>query len=55
MGKYSATHVDHKGKMEDEKLLGKFYKRFPALKVMPEVFNYRIDKKTLGMRPTFMI
>ena len=55
VGKYEGEFLDKKGRHDDEKLLYRFYKRFPALKLTPEIFNFQQSNKTLGIRPTFVI
>ena len=55
VGKYDALNLDNKGRNDDEKLLQRFYKKFPALRITPEIFNFSISKNNLSMRPTFAI
>ena len=55
MGKYDGIHLDRKGRTADEKILQRFYRRFPALKITPEIFNFTVSKSNLSMRPTFAI
>ena len=55
IGKYDGANLDKKGRNADEKILHRFYKKFPALKITPEIFNFSISKNNLSMRPTFAI
>lgn len=40
MGRNDTHEISHKTVYTDEKILAKFYKRFPALKATPNVFTY---------------
>ena len=49
IGKYDGANLDKKGRNADEKILHRFYRKFPAFKI-----NFSISKNNLSMRPSIV-
>ena len=56
MGRNDLVEFDKHGKYTDQKIITKFYKRFPQLKAAPHIYSYNVERgsnKVLQAHPIF--